>query len=103
MFYRRSYAGDIFASLMVFFIIAAIFLVIFLYIGYIGLIIFLSIGVAIGLAYAIYIYVKSFITAAKKLNTITARGKVKSFLLKWFVLFKETTKLAFLENGCGWL
>lgn len=98
MFYRRSYAGDIFASLMVFLIIAAIFLVIFLYIGYIGLIIFLSIGVAIGLAYAIYIYVKSFIAVAKKLHTITARGKVKSFFLKWFVLFKDTTKLAFWDN-----
>lgn len=98
MFYRRSYAGDIFASIIVFLIIAAIFLVIFFYIGYIGLIIFLSIGVAIGLAYAIYIYVKSFITVAKRLHTITARGKVKSFFLKWFVLFKDTTKLAFVDN-----
>ena len=79
-------------------IIAAIFLVIFLYIGYIGLIIFLSIGVAIGLVYAIYVYVKSFIAASKGLHTVTAKGKARTFFLKWFVLFKDTTKFAFLDN-----
>lgn len=98
MFERRNYAEDIFAGLMAFLIIAVIFLIIFLYIGYIALIVFLSIGLAIGLAYAIYIYIKSFITIAKKLHTITARGKAKSFFLKWFMLFKDTTKLAFVDN-----
>ncbi len=89
---------DVLGSFLIFLIFAAFFAVIFFYVGYIGLIIFLSIGAAVGLAYSIYIYIKSFVSAAKGLGTVTARNVFATILLKWFTLYKETSRNAFLDN-----
>lgn len=100
MFRRYSYVtvGDIFASLFVFLIFASIFAIILLYIGYIGLIVFLSIGVAIGLAYTLYIYIKCFIAAAKSLSGISSTNLFKTTALRWFTLFKNASRDAFSDN-----
>lgn len=100
MFRRNPYvtAGDIFASLFVFLIFAGIFAVIFIYVGYIGLIIFLSIGVAVGLAYALYVYIKCFIAATKSLSGIRSSNVFKTTILRWFTLFKNASHDAFVDN-----
>ena len=102
MFWRRPgyvvSAGDVLGSLLVFLVFAAFFAVIFFYVGYIGLIIFLSIGAVVGLAYSIYVYVKSFVTATKGLGSVTARNAFLTILLKWFTLYKEASRLAFIDN-----
>lgn len=100
MFRRNPYVepGDIFASFFVFLIFAGIFAVIFLYIGYIGLIIFLSIGAAIGLGYALYIYIKCFVAATKSLSSISSTNLFKTTVLRWFTLFKVASRDAFADN-----
>lgn len=100
IFRRNPYVetGDIFASLFVFLIFAGFFAVIFLYIGYIGLIIFLSIGVAIGLGYALYIYIKCFVAATKSLSGVSSINLFKTTVLRWFTLFKIASRNAFSDN-----
>lgn len=100
IFRRNPYVGpgDIFASLFVFLVFAGIFAVIFFYIGYIGLIIFLSIGVAIGLGYALYIYIKNFVAATKSLSSVSSTNLFKTTVLKWFTLFKIASRDAFSDN-----
>lgn len=100
IFRRNPYVepGDIFASLFVFLIFAGIFAVIFFYIGYIGLIIFLSIGVAIGLGYALYIYIKNFVAATKSLSSVSSTNLFKTTVLRWFTLFKVASRDAFSDN-----
>lgn len=100
IFRRNPYVepGDIFASLFVFLIFAGIFAVIFFYIGYIGLIIFLSIGVAIGLGYALYIYIKNFVAATKLLSSVSSTNLFKTTVLRWFTLFKIASRDAFSDN-----
>ena len=97
---RRSdvTSADIFGGLVVFLVIAGIIAVIFVYIGWIGLLIFLGIGAAVGLVYAIYIYVKSFVSAIKTIGGVSSSNVLKTTLLRWFTLFKIASADAFGDN-----
>lgn len=85
-------------GLIVFILFLVLLGVIILYVGWIGLLIFLGIGVVIGLVYAIYIYIKSLISATKGLGNVRAKNAFLTFLLKWFTLYKLSCKYAFSDN-----
>ena len=90
--------GDIFAGFILFLIIASIIAILAVYVGLFILSIFLGIGVGIGLIYSIIVYVRAFMSSIPTIKTKTGKGPISTFLLKYFVLLKETSILAFKDN-----
>ena len=105
MFGRRTYIvterpdpGEAFGSLMAFLVIIGIIIAFAAMISWYILLVFLGIGILLGLGYALVMYIKSFVQAIKSLGAVSKNNAVLSFIAKWFFLFKETSKLAFMEN-----
>jgi len=105
MFGRRRYVvtetvdpGEAFGSFMTFLVIIGIIIAVAAMISWYILLVFLGIGALLGLGYALVMYIKSFVQAVRTVGTVHTNNAILSFLARWFYLFKETSKLAFLEN-----
>lgn len=90
--------GEVFGSVMTFFVIIAVIFIFAAMISWYILLVFLGIGAALGLVYAIVMYFKAFFQAIKGVRSVSKKNAILSFIAKWFFLFKETSKLAFIEN-----
>ena len=105
MFGRRRYVvtetvdpGEAFGSFMTFLVIIGIIIAFAAMISWYILLVFLGIGALLGLGYALVMYVKAFIWAVKSVGSVHKNNAVLSFIARWFFLFKEASKLAFIEN-----
>lgn len=99
MFGRGCYsAGNIFGSVLVALFIAAVLAVVFVYISWIALVVIVAIGLAIGLGYSLYVYIKSLIRAASGIASVTGSNFLATILLRWITLFGKAAKYAFADN-----
>lgn len=97
-YYTYVTPADVFGSVVVFLVLAAIVAVLAIYVGYIALIIFLGVGAVIGLAYALYVYIKCFIVAIASSTGVAASTPLKTTALRWFTIAKLASRDAFVEN-----
>lgn len=88
---REPDAGEVFGSIMAFLVVVFIIIAFAAMISFYILLAFLGIGILIGMVYAIYAYVKGFISACKTLGGVSGRNGLTSILLKWWVLFKNAS------------
>lgn len=96
--YRRRDAGDILASILVFIVFSIFITMIAIYIGSIVLGVFLGVGVIIGLVYSIIVYIKAIIKVASTFTYPRGKDFIISFLLRWFYLFVQISKVALIDN-----
>lgn len=98
--YERPSAGELFGSIMVFLVILALIISILWWIGVTALIVFLCIGGAIGLGYALFVYVRAFISSVSTVwgYTPNSSGVLMGTLEKLFVLSATSAQTAFQEN-----
>ncbi len=98
MYIRYYDSGDIFASIVLFLVIAAIIAVLTIYVGLIVLFIFLGIGLLIALAYALYVYIKNLVAAVKGRPSIGSHGPLVNATLSWLWVLKTASLSALKEN-----
>lgn len=107
MFGRRQYViyekpsmADIIGSILVVLIIAFIVGMFAAYVGLIVLFVFLGIGGAIGLVYALFVYIRAFINTLRNMGAYAPRstGAVTGVIEKCFVLASKTASTAFFDN-----
>lgn len=98
--YTRPSAGEIFGSLMAFLVIAGIILALAAYVSWIILFVFLGIGGAIGIGYALFIYVRAFVSSVRSLSGFTPRssGVLSGLAEKMFAVSANTAATAFSDN-----
>ena len=90
--------GDVFAGIVLFLIIAAVLAILAIYVGLFILFIFLGIGIGIAFIYAVIIYVRAFKSSIPAVKMTTGKGAISTIFLKFFVLLKDTSVLAFKDN-----
>ena len=95
---NRNNGSSILTTLLVFFIIFVFIIILAAVITWYILWIALFIAGAVALVYALYIYIREFITTAKTLSSVTAQSPIGTFFKRWFVLVKDTSYNALLEN-----
>lgn len=96
--YYKPDPGDVFGSIMAFLVLMLVLFLVFAQISMYILFVFLGIGCAIGLFYAIVVYVRSFVGACRTLGTVGVRNGLGRFLLKWAKLFGLASWYALKEN-----
>ena len=96
--YRKPDPGEVFGSVMAFLVVVAFLFFLFAYFWGIVLLVFLGIGVTIGLAYTLYVYIKSFVEACRNLTPSSVSNRLLAFLIGWLKLVGLTSLYAFKEN-----
>lgn len=100
MFFRRRRMGGgaLFGTFLAILTVLILVVVLTAYVGTIVLIIFLCVGAAIGLCYALYMYIKSAVAVVPSRKNVTANGKLQTALLRVWTFIKSSSQLAFKNN-----
>lgn len=98
--YVKASPGEVLGSLMTLLIIGAVILVLALYISWYILIGFLAVGAIIGLAYAVYVYVRAFVNSVRLATSYVpkSKGALIRIVEKMFYVSFEAAKTAFSDN-----
>lgn len=96
--YEKPSAGEVFGSFLMMLVIVGFVVLIAAYISWIILIVFAAIGAAIGLCYALYVYIRAFIRAVGTGYTPKSNGVVLGLLEKLFVISATTSSTAFSDS-----
>jgi len=96
--YRRPSAGDIFGSVLSFFLIFFVLLIALAYLLFPVFVFFMCIGVALGVFYALVVYIRAFVDACRQVGNVRARNGVTKFIFRWGVLFGKASWFACRDN-----
>ncbi|MBQ8295340.1 MAG: hypothetical protein IJX87_02770 [Clostridia bacterium] len=84
-------------AILIFILIVLVIIGVF-YIGGTLLAIFLGVGMLIGVAYALFVYIRAFINECRSIGSVTGSNGVTQFLLRWLHLFLRSSWSALKDN-----